>query len=230
MRPVLLILAAVALVSIGAGAASVTAHKAETDSAGISTVALSRCAGIAGIEVREADAAFGQVMLDGAPWLSAQHNHRSAVLSGTGMLRRRNGTTVPFRFFCALDDGGHANMFRIIPEGMGEGLPRSRVISGVAVPSGLKAPLARGTELRVQLLDTKKDPNGEVLAEQVVRSGWEVPIPFALRVPADANLADRQLVVSARIVLARSVIYRMKDARVLTPEELARPVRLDLVP
>ena len=230
MRPVLLVLAAVALVSIGAGAASVTARKAETDPAGISTVALSRCAGIAGIEVREADAAFGQVMLDGAPWLSAQRNHQSTVLSGTGTFRRRNGTTVPFRFLCALDDGGHANMFRTIPAGMGEGLPPSRLIAGMAVPSGLKAPLARGAELRVQLLDIKKDPNGELLAEQVVRSGWEVPIPFALRVPADTNLVDRQLVVSARIVLARSVIYRLKDARALSPDELGRPVRLDLAP
>ncbi len=227
MRPVLLIVAAIGLVIVGAGAASVTG-KSEPDT-GISTIALSRCAGIAGIEMREADPAFGQIMLDGAPWLAAQHDDDAVVVNGTGTVRRRNGTTAPFRFFCVLDEAGHAKMFRIIPAA-GENIPASRLIEGVAMPVGVKSPLARGSELRVQLLDVKKDPKGELLAEQVVRSGWEVQIPFALRVPVDAKPADRQLVISARIVRARATIYRMKNARALTPGDLERPVRLDLSP
>lgn len=228
MRLILLILAAIGLVLIGAGAASVTSHDAKTDPGGISTVALSRCAGLAGLEMRKGDAAFAQIMLDGSPWLSAYHDHQAAVVNGTGTLRRRNGTTVPFRFFCALDDNGHASLFRVIPESIGETLPSSRLIAGVAVPIGLKAPLPHGAELRVQLLDTKNDSNGELLAEQVVRSGWGVPISFALRVPADANLQGRRLVISARIVVARAVIYRMENARLLAPDELQRPIVLDL--
>ena len=228
MRAVLLIVAAVGLVIVGAGAASVTG-KSEPDSGGVSTIALSRCAGMAGIEMREADPAFGQIMLDGAPWLVAQHDDDDVVVNGTGTVRRRNGTTAPFRFFCVLDEAGHAKLFRVIPAA-GEGLPDSRLIEGVAMPAGLKSPLARGAELRVQLLDIKKDPKGELLAEQVVRSGWEVPIPFALRLPADAKLADRQLVISARIVRARETIYRMAQARTLAPVDLKRPLVLDLSP
>ena len=229
MRPISLILSAIGLVLVGAAAASVT-DSVKSDPGGISTVALSRCAGLAGIEMRQGDAAFGQIMLDGSPWLSAYHDHGAAVLNGTGTLRRRNGTTVPFRFFCALDDTGHASLFRVIPDGMGETPPPSTVISGIAVPAGLKTPLARGAELRVQLLDTKSDPNGQLLAEQVVRSGWEAPIPFVLHVPADANLAGRHLLISARIVLARAVIYRTKTEHLLTQDGLQRPVVLDLLP
>jgi uncharacterized lipoprotein YbaY len=230
MRPVLLTVAAVGLVLVGAGAASITEHKAEADSGGISTIALSRCAGMAGIEMREADPAFGQLMLDGAPWLTAQHDDDAVVVNGTGTLRRRNGTTAPFRFFCVLDEAGHAKMFRIIPTAAGESSPSSRLIMGVAVPAGLKMPLPRGSELRIQLLDIKKDPKGELVAEQVVRSGWEVPIPFALRPPADMNVADRQLVISARIVLSRATIFRMAHARAVTLGDLQRPVTLDLSP
>lgn len=184
---------------------------------------------MAGIEMREADPAFGQLMLDGAPWLVAQHDDDAVVVNGTGTVRRRNGTTAPFRFFCVLDEAGHAKMFRIIPAA-GEGLPASRLIEGVAKPAGVKSPLARGSELRVQLFDIKNDPKGELLAEQVVRSGWEVAVPFALRVPAGAKLTDRQLVISARIVRARSTIYGMAQPRALTSGDLQRPVVLDLSP
>jgi uncharacterized lipoprotein YbaY len=228
--PFLLGLAAMGLTLIGAGAAGITAHKAEVDPGGISTAALSRCAGLAGGEMREADAAFGELMLDGVPWLFAQQNHQAIVLSSTGTLRRRNGTTVPFRFLCALDDAGHANMFRVISAGVEEVLPPSRSIKGVAVPAGLEMPLARGVELRVQLLDVTKEPKGELLAEQIVRSGWQIPIPFALRVPADAVLDGRQLAIAARIVLARETLYRMERPRALTPEELPRPLTLELPP
>jgi len=230
MRPGLLILIAVGMVLVGAGAAGVTGQAVTTDPGGISTAALSRCAGAAGLEVREADASFGQIMLDGVPWLSAQHDQQAVVLSGTGGLRRRNGTTVPFRFLCVLDEKHHANMFRITSAGADDALPPSRAIRGAAALVGLQGALPRGAELRVQLLDLKKDPNGELLAEQVVRSGWEEPIPFALRVPAEIAVDDRRLAITARVVLARAVIYRMERPHVLAPDEMRRPVKLDLSP
>ena len=230
MRPVLLIPAAIGMVLIGAGAASVTDQKPATDPGGISTAALSRCAGIAGLEIREADASFGELMLDGVPWFSVQYDQDAVVLSSTGALRRRNGTVVPFRFLCVLDNRKHATLFRITSAGIDETMPSFRSINGMAVPVGLDGPLPHGVELRVQLLDIKKDPKGELLAEQVVRSSWAVPIPFALRVPADATLDGRHLAITARIVLARAVTYRMERPLALTPEELQRPVMLDLSP
>ena len=60
----------------------------------------------------------------------------------------------------------------------------------------------RGLELRVQLLDISKPSNAEVLAEQVVRTGWHVPIPFFLRLPKDTSFEGRKLVIGARMVLA----------------------------
>ncbi len=127
MRPVLLVLAAIGMVVIGAGAASLTGQDGSTDPGGVSTAALSRCAGVAGLELREADASFGELMLDGVPWLSAQHDRQTVVLSSTGALRRRNGTIVPFRFSCVLDDGNHATLFRITSAGADDTLPPSRV-------------------------------------------------------------------------------------------------------
>lgn len=230
MKPTQLLIVTMALVLMGAGAASVTEQKTEKDPDGISTAALSRCAGIAGLEIREADAAFGGLTLDGVPWLSARQEPHAMMVSGTGTLRRRNGTTVPFRFLCMLDQAGRATRFQTLPATAGDPLPPARPLRGIAVPAGLKAPLARGAELRVQLLDIAKDPAGEILAEQVVRSGWEVPIHFALRVPMEMPLDGRQLAIGARIVLARSVIYRMERPRPLKPEELQGTIVLDLSP
>lgn len=233
MRPVLIVLVAIGLIVVGAGAASVTTvdrNGPSPDRGGISTSALSRCAGIAGREIRDADASFGQLMLDGVPWLSAQHNHQAVAVSSTGLLRRRNGTTASFHFLCLLDDAGHASMFRITSVDVAETSPPVQTIKGAAVPVGLTTPLPRGTELRIQLLDVRQNPEGDLLAEQVVRSGWEVPIPFALRVPGDTRLGGRQLVIAARIVLARTVIYRLAERRALTADELQRPVMLDLSP
>jgi hypothetical protein len=79
MRLVVLALTALLLVVLGATAASVTDPRAPgeriPDPEGLSTIALSRCAGIGGSEMRDADAAFGQLMFDGAPWLTALHSH-----------------------------------------------------------------------------------------------------------------------------------------------------------
>jgi hypothetical protein len=230
MRVVLLTLGTLVLALIGAGAASVTGHEPEADPGGISNAMLSRCAGIAGLELRSADAAFGELMLDGAPWLTAQHDDQALVVTSTGRLRRRNGTTVPFRFVCVLDDKGHGSMLRITSVGIDGTLPPSRSIKGMAAPAGLKTSLPRGAELRVQLLDIATDPKGKVLGEQVIRSGWAVPIPFDLRVPADAIREDSKLAITARIVLARAEVYRMASPRTFTVEELRRPVTLDLSP
>ena len=72
---------------------------------GISTPMLSRCAGKAGLETRQSDAAFGLLALDGAPWLSIERTDEAVgiqpimtTVTGTGSRYRRNGTSVPFRF------------------------------------------------------------------------------------------------------------------------------------
>ena len=44
-------------------------------------------------------------------------------------------------------------------------------------------------------------------AEQVVRSGWQVPIPFALRLPRGTVLEGRKMVITARFVLARQPLF-----------------------
>jgi len=230
MRPVLLILGTLGLILVGAGAAGITGQEPQGDPGGISTAALSRCAGIAGMELRSADAAFGELMLDGAPWLSTQEDQQALVVTSTGTLRRRNGTSVPFRFVCALDDKRHASMLRIVSVGADASLAPSRSIKGMVVPAGRKTPLLHGSELRIQLFDISVNPRGELLAEQVVRSGWAVPIPFDLRVPVDAIHEGSKLAITARIVLSRAEIYRMASPRILTPDEARRPVMLDLAP
>jgi hypothetical protein len=66
-------------------------------------------------------------------------------------------------------------------------LPPSIIVDGAASYSG-KPPLPKGVELRVQVLDASRPPAAQIVAEQVVRSGWPVPIPFALRLPKEAAL------------------------------------------
>jgi uncharacterized lipoprotein YbaY len=98
----------------------------------------------------------------------------------------------------------------------------------LAAPINLKTPLPRGVELQVQLLDITNDAKRRILVEQVVRSGWEVPIPFELRLPVDAQLDGRDLAIDARVVLARQVIFRTEGLRTVTADQLKRPVRLEL--
>lgn len=230
MRPALLIAAALALVVLGATSAALTGPDASRDDGGLSLTALSRCAGIAGSEVRQADPAFGLLMLDGSPWVTAQRNHDTVLLAGTGTLRRRDGTNVPFRFSCLLNEKGQALVFRISlaePDSANP-LPPSRLLTGRAALD-TKDPLPHGAELRLQLFDIAKDPAGELLTEQVARSGWETPIPFALRLPADTDLAGRKLALAARVTLARRTVFAM-NPRTLAPEELARPLALTLKP
>jgi len=85
---------------------------------GISSSALSRCAGKVGVDTRRSDPAFGTIMLDGMPWTTIERTeeksgaHTIAItVIGTGALRRRDGTLVTFRFTCGLDTKGQALMF-----------------------------------------------------------------------------------------------------------------------
>ena len=84
---------------------------------------------------------------------------------------------------------------------MRDELPPSNFVEGSATYLEKMAP-PRGLELRVQLLDISKPSNVEVLTEQVLRTGWHVPIPFFLRLPKDTSFEGRKLVVAARMVLA----------------------------
>ena len=226
MRPILALLVAVLF------AAPVLAQ----EPARLSSPAISRCAGKAGLEIRQMDAAFGIIMLDGAPWLTIEQTEEkvgtqpiSTTVTGTGAQRRRNGTMVPFRFTCLLDEKGEALMFHIsqVVPAMGDRLPPSIFVTGAASTSR-KVTLPRGAELRLELLDVAHSPDGEVLAEQVVRSGWQVPIPFELRLPKDTKLDDRKLVLTARLVVQRRVIFQLTRPRPIAVAELRNPIELSL--
>jgi uncharacterized lipoprotein YbaY len=206
------------------------------EAGGVSTPMLSRCAGRAGVAVRGTDAAFGAIALDGVPWLAIETTRDSVgtqpiatTVTGTGLLRRRNGTEVPVRFTCVLDAQGQALMFHVslLMQRLGDTLPPATVVSGAATYRERLA-LPRGVELRVQLLDLAKDPAGEVLAEQVVRSGWQVPIPFALRLPKETVLDGRKLALAARMVLAHRDLFRLGEPRPVVAADLQKPVELVL--
>ena len=203
---------------------------------GVSTPMLSRCAGKAGLETRQSDAAFGLLALDGAPLLSIERTDEAVgiqpimtTVTGTGSRYRRNGTSVPFRFTCVLDADGQALMFHaslLMPK-LGDTLPPATVISGSATLAE-KIALPRGVELRIQLFDIARSAEGELLAEQVVRSGWQVPIPFALRLPATFSTEGRKLIITGRLVAAHQVQYRLPAPRVLSDRDILAPVVLTL--
>lgn len=203
---------------------------------GLSTPMLSRCAGKAGLETRQSDAAFGLLALDGVPWLMIERTDEAVgiqpimtTVTGTGSRQRRNGTSVPFRFTCVLDANGQALMFHasLLMPRLGDTLPPATIISGTATLAE-KTILPRGVELQIQLFDIARSPEGELLAEQVVRSGWQVPIPFALRLPAGFSAEGRTLALTARLVAAHQVQYRLPGHRRLTDREMLSPVVLTL--
>ena len=206
------------------------------DVGGLSSTALSRCAGRVGLDTRQADAAFGVIGLDGMPWVTIERTEESVgsqpistTVTGTGEYRRRNGTSVPFRFTCVLDGKGEALMFHATPlmRRLGDVLPPAIVVGGVAT-YGEKMTLPRGVELRVQLLDVAKAPTGEVLAEQVVRSGWQVPIPFALRLPKETSFEGRKLAIAARLVLAHQALFELKQPLPVVGTDFLKPIELVL--
>ena len=202
---------------------------------GISSSAISRCAGRIGIDTREADPAFSAVLLDGVPWATTERveDHIGAqaistVVTGTGARRRRDGTFVPFRYTCLLDEKGQAIMFHAnhLAPRLGDALPPALVIDGSASYTE-KGVLPKGAELRVQLLDRSKSEPGEVLAEQVVRTGRPSPIPFALRIPENLSLDGRNLAIAARVVLGRQTLFQLKDP-VAVPAGLHKSVEVSL--
>jgi len=207
------------------------------DSDGISSWEISRCAGKLGSEVREGDQAFPLFSLDGSPWMSVDRSARkvdgvsiAATVTGTGTRHRRRGQVVNFRFTCLIDDTGQAVKFMsidLLPE-RGEALPPASIVRGVAnyVP---KLKLPRGAELRVQLLDdVARDRAREVLTEVVVRSSWEAPIPFVMRLPMDTRLDGRKPIVTARLALGLTTLYRLKEAYPISPAEPHKPIELVL--
>lgn len=196
---------------------------------------LSRCAGKIGSEMRKGDPAFVTIALDGEPWMTVERTEEkvgdamiATTVTGIGSLRRKDGTSVPLRFTCLIDDKGQAVMVHLGPllRTMGDTLPPATVIEGAASYLQRMA-LPRGVELQVRLLDTAKKP-AEVLAEQVVRSGWQVPIPFNLRVPKETSLEGRRLVITARFVSARQPLFELKEERVLPIADLRKYVLLTL--
>jgi len=106
-----------------------------------------------------------------------------------------------------------------------EQLPPAILVTGAASYTQ-KLALPRGAELRVELLDVTQLPAGEILAEQVVRSGWQVPIPFALRVPKDMKLDNRKLVLTARLVVLHQVLFQLAQPRAIAFADLGHPIEL----
>jgi uncharacterized lipoprotein YbaY len=215
---------------------SVTPPTLAQEPGGISSSAISRCAGRVGMDTRQSDAAFGTIMLDGMPWVTIERTEEmmgaqkiATTVTGTGARRRRDGTTAPFRFTCVLDQKGQAVMFHAsqLAPALGDALPPSTIIAGSATYL-LRMALPKGAELRVQLLDVAKTPAGDILAEQVVRSGWQVPMPFALRLPKSTELEGRKLVLTARMVQGRQVLYRLKEPHAIGGDDFRRPIELTL--
>ena len=205
------------------------------DAGGVSSAMLSRCAGRVGLDTRQADAAFGIIALDGMPWLAIERTEESVgtqpistTVTGTGEYRRRNGTSVPFRFTCVLDAGGQALMFHTSPlmRRLGDVLPPAIVVEGAATYRE-RMTLPRGVELRVQVIDVAKS-TPEVLAEQVVRSGWQVPMPFALRLPKETSFEGRRLAITARMVLAHQTLFELRQPLPVVGTDFLKPIELVL--
>ena len=206
------------------------------DDGGISSLSISRCAGKVGVETRQADIAFGLVALDGMPWVTIDpieerigSERIAATVTGTGFRRRRDSTSIPFRFSCLLNSKGEAVMFHAsnLISHLGDQLAPSITINGSAAYAEKTAP-PRGLELRVQLVDIGKSPAGEILSEQVVRTGWQVPIPFSLRLPTDTSLDGRKLVITARMVVGHQTLFQLKEPVALAAADFGKPVELML--
>lgn len=110
---------------------------------------------------------------------------------------------------------------------LGDRLPPSIIVDGSATFAA-NAPLPRGVELQVQLLDLLQPPTARVLAEQVVRTGWHVPVAFSLRLPGDTSLDDRNLVISARVVQGHQTLFELEEQRPLIAGDLHRSIILTL--
>jgi uncharacterized lipoprotein YbaY len=205
---------------------------------GLTSLDVSRCAGRLGLDIRSVDEAFVAFALDGLPWISAEEAEVSVgsqviwtTITGSGWMRRRGGTTTFFRYTCLLDANRQALMTHvgIIDRRVGDSSPPATTIFGSASFPKMP-PLPRGIELRVQVLDIGGSAKAEVIAEQVVRSGWSQPIPFALRIPKTESLKDRKLALTARLVLAHKTVFALASPHTVDLGVLDRPVELVLEP
>jgi len=153
----------------------------------------------------------------------------STTVTGTGARRRRDHTAVPFRFTCLLNDKGEVVMFHAsqLLTRLRDELPPSHFVNGSATYLE-KMATPRGLELRVQLLDVAKPSSPEILTEQVVRTGWQVPIPFFLRLPEDTPVEGRKLVIGARMVVGREVLFALKEPRPISSADLGKSIDLTL--
>lgn len=222
------------LLLLSACLSSASLHAQEAGN--ISSLVLSRCAGKAGGDVRQGDPAFVTIALDGRPWMTVERTEVavgsqpiSTTVTGTGWRQRRDGTAVNFRFTCVLDEQGRAVMFHAgnLLHDLGDRLPPSIVVEGAATFT-TDTPLPRGVELQVQLVDAAQPPAVRIIAEQVVRSGWLVPMAFALRLPKDTLPADGNLAIIARVVHARRTLFELEEPRPLTAGDLHKPIHLRL--
>lgn len=205
------------------------------DQGGVSTPLLSRCAGKFGAQLRAGDNAFPLLSLMGEPWLTIERTnlvmdgaHIVAVVTGTGMRSRRRGQVVGLSFRCLIDDKGEAASFtwhHLMPE-RNEALPPAMVVRGTAYYRP-RSQLPQGAELRVQLLDQAADPP-QLLTEVVVRSAWEEPIPFSLRLPPNLKLEGRKLALAVRLARGSSPLYGLKQPQPLDLDRLQRPIDLTI--
>jgi uncharacterized lipoprotein YbaY len=196
------------------------------------TVSMSH-AGKFGAQLRAGDNAFPLLSLMGVPWMTIARTdqtvdgaHIVAMVTGTGMRTRRRGQVVGLSYRCLIDDKGEAVNFTwhdLLPE-RNEALPPAMVVRGTAYYRP-RTQLPQGAELRVQLLDRALDPP-QLLTEAVVRSSWEEPIPFGLRIPRDMKLDGRKLAIAVRLARGSSPLYGLKEPQGLDLDQLQRPIDL----
>ena len=67
-----------------------------------------------------------------------------------------------------------------------------------------------------------------MLTEAVVRSSWEEPIPFGLRLPPDMKLQGRKLALAVRLARGSSPLYGLKQPLALDLDRLQRPIDLTI--
>jgi len=203
------------------------------DQGGISSPLLSRCAGKFGAQLRAGDNAFPLLSLMGVPWMAIERTdqtvdgaHVATIVTGTGVRTRRRGQVVGLRYRCLIDDNGEAVSFtwnNLLPE-RHEALPPAVVVRGTAYYRP-RTQLPQGAELRVQIIDQALDPP-ELLTEAVVRSAWEEPIPFSLRLPQDTKLEGRKLAIAVRLARGSAPLYGLKEPQALNLDQLQRPIDL----
>lgn len=228
------VLAAISVLAMGSGLPA-EARDNMLDQGGISTPLLSRCAGKFGPQLRAGDKAFPLLSLMGAPWMSVDHTdqtvdgaHIVGVVTGIGMRSRRRGEVVSLTYRCLIDDKGEAASFTwrdVLPE-RNEALPPATIVRGAAYYRP-RTQLPLGAELRVQLLDRTVDPP-MVLTETVVRSAWEEPMPFSLRLPPDMKPEGRNLAIAVRLARGSSPLYGLKEPLPLEPSQLALPINVTI--